>query len=787
MTSHSWENLSRVLLCMILGFVVFITLITLRHGGFLVATDLSDMVPSGASSPARRAVVNAATKTAEQSVILILESPDPIMLNQALASVDEKLATMSEWLHRQNMASLEDLVATRLSAYRFHLLTPEDNDTLASGNLDAVLEQALTDLYSPSGSLRLLPLQKDPFNFFGHYLEAGIVNAAFTSSVTQSFDNEDSEITDPVFRETISLRLKTAISELQEQAALQEFFTTLDTVLESEYPQVTLLRTGVLFFSNEAATAAKRDINFISIGSAIGMTVLILLVFRSVRPLLTAVISVFIGVGFALTVVHLLYGSVHVFTIVFGASLIGIVIDYSIHYHYHCATSAVKKSDHSQLHRALFISLVTSIAGFSALLFSSVLMLQKIAVFSICGISAAWLTVLALAPGNPSGSMAVRQRLVNPIADVLVTVGGQCIERLERKLAMLVLGIILACAVVFGNGQDDPRRFVNLSEDLLQQSAEIRTIINDLEPGKFFIVEAANEQLLFDRLDQLYASIGESMRLVSVRNWLPSPSEQQRNYLVQAPLFQDSGPIEQFFTATGGEEQWLALLRSDYIRSADKPLSSQKFFELLKQHMSPMVLSIENTAENTTSLAAFVLLGTGSELDNVNMQTAAIQGISYVDTVADSTTQLRHQRLSSMWILVLAYVVVGSLMWLVYRDRRALLMTSVPAVSTILTLGTLLLLGQPLTLFHTMALFLILGLGMDYVVFLNEMTADHKITRQAIVLSGLTSMLSFGLLAMSSVPVAQGFGLTILIGNSYNLLMTLGMAESKRWQSAIPR
>jgi len=48
-------------------------------------------------------------------------------------------------------------------------------------------------------------------------------------------------------------------------------------------------------------------------------------------------------------------------------------------------------------------------------------------------------------------------------------------------------------------------------------------------------------------------------------------------------------------------------------------------------------------------------------------------------------------------------------------------------------------------------------------------------------------MLSLGLLAMSSVPVAQGFGLTILIGNSYNLLMTLGMAESKRWQSAIPR
>ena len=57
--------------------------------------------------------------------------------------------------------------------------------------------------------------------------------------------------------------------------------------------------------------------------------------FRSLLPLLLSLSSIAIGVGSAVLVSVWFFNSVHILTIVFGASLIGIVVDYSLHYFYH--------------------------------------------------------------------------------------------------------------------------------------------------------------------------------------------------------------------------------------------------------------------------------------------------------------------------------------------------------------------------------------------------------------------------------------------------------------------
>ena len=71
-----------------------------------------------------------------------------------------------------------------------------------------------------------------------------------------------------------------------------------------------------------------------------------------------------------------------------------------------------------------------------------------------------------------------------------------------------------------------------------------------------------------------------------------------------------------------------------------------------------------------------------------------------------------------------------------------------------------------------MALFLVLGLGMDYGIFAYELQ-DGSVTQQAIFISAITSLLSFGLLGLSSIPVAQSFGTILFIGNSFNLIASL--------------
>jgi predicted exporter len=96
-----------------------------------------------------------------------------------------------------------------------------------------------------------------------------------------------------------------------------------------------------------------------------------------------------------------------------------------------------------------------------------------------------------------------------------------------------------------------------------------------------------------------------------------------------------------------------------------------------------------------------------------------------------------------------------------------------------LSLSGLAALGIPITLFHIMALFLVLGLSMDYVIFAAEMTDNSVATLTAIVLAATTSLLSFGLLVFSSLPAVSAFGITVIIGSALNLFGAMALASQK--------
>ncbi len=78
----------------------------------------------------------------------------------------------------------------------------------------------------------------------------------------------------------------------------------------------------------------------------------------------------------------------------------------------------------------------------------------------------------------------------------------------------------------------------------------------------------------------------------------------------------------------------------------------------------------------------------------------------------------------------------------------------------------------PVTLFHVMAGFLVVGLGVDYLVFVAEMLEEEPSLHfaNALVLSAATSSLSFGLLSLSVLPAVSAFGTTALLGILGNLL-----------------
>jgi predicted exporter len=74
----------------------------------------------------------------------------------------------------------------------------------------------------------------------------------------------------------------------------------------------------------------------------------------------------------------------------------------------------------------------------------------------------------------------------------------------------------------------------------------------------------------------------------------------------------------------------------------------------------------------------------------------------------------------------------------------------------------------PLGFFSAAALVLVFGLGLDYIFYMIEKKNQEtkKLTSLAVVLSFVTTLLSFGALALSSFVPTYIFGITVSAGLS---------------------
>jgi predicted exporter len=90
-----------------------------------------------------------------------------------------------------------------------------------------------------------------------------------------------------------------------------------------------------------------------------------------------------------------------------------------------------------------------------------------------------------------------------------------------------------------------------------------------------------------------------------------------------------------------------------------------------------------------------------------------------------------------------------------------------------LTAGTLVAVGSPLTVLHLVALLLVLGVGINYALFIARAAAARedaaRTLRTLAVVSG-TTLCAFGMLAWSRMAVLQVIGSTVCIGVAFSLI-----------------
>jgi predicted exporter len=759
-------------------------------GTLRMDTRLADMGPldthNSVSSQGLESVAQA-RELASRQLSVHLESSDSGALITAHDAVRDAIAAIDGLQHRSPAERMEQLVDL-LAPHRFSLLPASDQLSLDQGEETQIVDQALSALFSPSVAPRPLELHSDPTNSFGRWL---------IERVPQQLAPDEQPT-------QVRIDAQLADSVTNADAVVEQWLLARET-LEQQHPLVILRHTGVPLFAHEAAARSRADVNWITIGSLVGITVLLLPVFRSIWPLVLPALSIAIGAATGFVLIALIQPSVHVLTLVFGASLIGIVIDYSVHGFVHqtapdpntarpsTTQSGITYIDGSLvgsaqarrgtgLLRALGLSLATSAAAYAALGMSGVPALSSVAIFSVGGLLGAWLTVVALLPLVTRHARPLRPGLIRYAVPVLLWSGRSLSP--ARALAWCLLIVAIGVIVLLGRADDDPRRLIDLSPELVADAQAIAETWPEINGSELLVLEADSIEQIYQSLNELRDAVGPGATITSLMDWLPSPAEQEANRARSARVLADGGPAEQVLSELGSESisERLARMRDTLTKDTDTPLDAVALLRNKALGLPPLLARTNGQYVALALLSAATESGVdpgvarGAEHTTAEVYAAERDGVTLMNAVADTEAALGRQREASFTVLAAGFAIVAMVLLIVYRRPGVLVILGVPAGAVIGTLAILALLGTPLTLFHAVGLFLVLGLGMDYAIFLNELDATAPdATRLAIVLSAATSLISFGVLALSSIPVARFFGQTVFIGNALNLVFSFAL------------
>ena len=754
-------------------------------------TNLLALLPATEADPvAEKAVDTLATALGDRTVFLVTSND----ATHAKAAAKQLGATLSaSGAFGSVTAELPPFDVSKIAGlympYRFGLLAPADRAALMDGTV-SLHDTLARRLYSPLRGGLATQLADDPFGWLEHWL-------ADLPLATSNLEIEDSLLVAHRGNATSVLVVATlpgSAYESKVQHAVHEAVAHSEGALKQNFPDVTLARTGAVFYAEAARAASEREVHLIGVASVCGIALLMIWVFRSPRLILLGFVSTALGIVCALAATMLVFGKLHLLTLVFGASLIGEAVDYSIQY-FVVYLGAGRDWDAQRgvraVRPALMVALTTSLLGYTILTWVPFPALKQIACFAIVGICTAFASVLWLLPAllvhapkrSPQRVFAGAARLLGAWRALI---GGR------RAWAVAALLLIVAVPGWLRlTSDDDIHLLIERDPVLMAQEQKMRDAVGVDNSTQFFVVRGETPEVVLERAEALGAKLDGLTGAARLSSWqsvtsfVPSAKRQGDDHtLLSQRVFNDPAALRAMLVQAGFRDEvadgWLAAYaKPDHaVLTVDSWLAapwSQPFRHLWLGKVDIAGYAAVVIPQGVTSANEPALIATAH----------ALPGVSFVDKAASVSTLFGAYRVDSGIWLAGALLLVLLLMMARYRPLGGIVVTLPVLLAVGVTLAVFGYAGVPLNLFNWLALMLVLGVGANYAVFLREgaarADADLGAVWTGVLLSAATTLLSFGLLAMSAMPALKSFGATLALGIAVSVLLApVGMPSERR-------
>ncbi len=744
-----------------------------------ITTDISAFLPRS-PTPAQQLLVEQLRDGVVSRLILIgIEGAAPETLARASRQLAAALRKQDAFASVNNG---EDAGFSKDREFLWHnryLLSPAVAPARFSADgLRARLEENLQLLASPAGMLLRRILPSDPTGELIELVEQleGQARPATRDGVWFSRDGG---------RALLVAQTRAAGFDIDAQERVLE--TIRGAFAQAGGGEAKLLLTGPGVFSVSSRAAIKGDALRFSLIATLLIGAMTLAFYRSPRVLGLGLMPVASGAAAGVAAVSLGFGSVHGITLGFGVTLIGEGVDYAIFLFARAAPDVAPYRTLDRVWPTLRLCVLTSLCGFGAMLFSGFTGLAQLGLFSVTGLVVAVVVTRWVLPAlMPAGFTAAAVAALAPAAMAVLR------RAPPLRYPLLIVIALAAASLVFHRGplwSDDlsslspvPRADQMLDQQLRKDlgAPDVRylVVVNaDDEEGALRAAESVTAVLrnaaragLLEGYDSPAMVLPSRETQRARRAALPGPAELRKN-LQQALKGLPYRP-EAFepFLKEAAAARTLPLVDRNSLRGTNLAL---KLDSLLVRRGSGWTAMLPLRGVSDAA-------GIARAMDTFPGALSDAQAV-LLDLKGESNRLYADYRREALTHSALGVAAIVALLFLGLRSPRRVFDVLAPLVAAVvITTGVLAAVG-PLSIFHLIGLLLVVAVGSNYSLFFDRQLAsgpDRGRTVVSLLFACACTIICFGLLSFSKVPVLNAIGATVGIGAALALACSAILSRS---------
>ena len=645
------------------------------------------------------------------------------------------------------------------------------NSSLSTQDLSFSLNKRLSELRAGVNIFKD-SLASDPQNHFFSYLTKILQRGQATKHHGIWFDKQ---------KKSALLLIELSLEKFdldKQQLAIDKINTLFERIKTNNIDEsLSLDITGAASMAVKTRTAIQSTSKWLSSIALILMSFLFWWAYRSFYLFFIALLPIGSAVIMALTVTNIFFQQVHGIIIAFGITLLGVCIDYPVHLFSHHQPASDPHKTVRSIWPTLRLGVITTAIAYLAMLGTGFTGLSQLTVFAITGLFVSLFVTRWVVPFWLKNNLKIT---IPAYIDYLTSLK---IKTKYKGYTAIIISLFCFITISTQFNSIWSKNISDLSpipEQTKILDQELRSSIGAPDINHVFLLKNKDAELLLQQTEEftkeLYPLLNNNLveRIYSVTDFIPS----QKTQLSNQTLLPDKQQIQ---SNLKGALKSLPF-KHDFFSPFIQDINKNKNLELLslnKIFATPLAQYIKQDLfyRNNEWVSIIRLAGVKNERAFFNwLENNEHIESYYLNLRQASSSLMADYQQTALYRLLLGSFFISLIIFLIRPALRASIILMPVIFAVLLSISIQLMLGTQLSLFHVLALLLIFGIGLDYSLFFDRTcfsSNEQQHRLHGIFISAISTIITFGILGFSDIPVLSALGQTVTLGVLACFVLTL--------------